>query len=57
MRNTLTTILVLVAALYGVLPDFFHSPWDDLVIILAAATLIGISGEAIADQTTKGDSI
>ena len=42
MRNALTTILVLAAALYGALPDPFHGPMDDLGVVLAAATLAAL---------------
>jgi hypothetical protein len=42
MRNAITTILVLAAAVYGALPDFFHSPWDDLGVVMTAATLAAL---------------
>jgi hypothetical protein len=42
MRNILTTILVLAAALYGALPDPFHGPMDVLGVVLVAATLAAL---------------
>jgi hypothetical protein len=42
MRNILTTILVLAAAVYGALPDLWHGPMDDLGVVLAAATLAAL---------------
>jgi hypothetical protein len=42
MRNILTTILVLMAALYGALPDPFRGPMDDLGVVMTAATLAAL---------------